>query len=381
MNACTIQSGCDVRMPIDATSSPEGSGHGGPVRASERNTPFAKPRARSGHDAHRLADRGVRRHAGDELERAQPQARRARRDRACRAAATTTRREQEVERAPHAHGAVDELGHEARGRARARRVVAQQLGQQDVRVRAVVDAYQRLERDRAWALGRRARCDAALTRDRRRVRRARRRATPRPAIARLPSGCTSSSTSTPSAVTSSAVGVDDPGSSAGSAARSGAGRAARPSPAGRRPASTHPGAGCRRARSGRARRAGRVGIEAELVDGQLLRVRRLADLRHRRRAGRSSGTCSTSNSVPTSTKRLRSSPAVSTRPDRDAVGTRTPGRCRGRPRAASRTRRSRRRPRGSPARPAPRRASAAAARSARSRTRAAALRAATTGSS
>ena len=47
MNCCTIQSGCDVLIPIDATSSPDGSGHGGPARASERNTPLAKPRARS----------------------------------------------------------------------------------------------------------------------------------------------------------------------------------------------------------------------------------------------------------------------------------------------------------------------------------------------
>ena len=34
-------------IPTDATSSPAGNGHGGPARASARNTPLAKPRARS----------------------------------------------------------------------------------------------------------------------------------------------------------------------------------------------------------------------------------------------------------------------------------------------------------------------------------------------
>ena len=51
MKLCTIQSGCDVRVPTAITLSPCGSRHGGPARASERNTPLAKPRARSGTSA------------------------------------------------------------------------------------------------------------------------------------------------------------------------------------------------------------------------------------------------------------------------------------------------------------------------------------------
>ncbi len=63
-SVCTIQSGWDVRMPIAATSSPAGSGHGGPSRATDRSTPLAKPARPFRHDADRLTHRGVRRDAG-----------------------------------------------------------------------------------------------------------------------------------------------------------------------------------------------------------------------------------------------------------------------------------------------------------------------------
>ena len=60
---------------------------------------------------------------------------------------------------------------------------------------------------------------------------------------------------------------------------------------------------------------------------------------------------STSSSVPTSTSSARSSAAVVGRADRHRLRTRTPARCRGPPRAASGTRRSRRRRPAAPARP------------------------------
>ena len=73
MKLWTIQSGCDVRVPSAITLSPCGRFHGGPERASERSTPLANPRARSGTSADRLPDRRVRRHAGEQLVRAEPQ--------------------------------------------------------------------------------------------------------------------------------------------------------------------------------------------------------------------------------------------------------------------------------------------------------------------
>ena len=93
---------------------------------------------------------------------------------------------------------------------------------------------------------------------------------------------------------------------------------ATPSPAGRRATSTRPAAGCRRGTTRSSSAAGRAGSSAELVDVELVGVRRLADLRLGRRVATIAGSCSTSSSVPTSTRRSRSSPAVSSAP----IGTR-----------------------------------------------------------
>ena len=206
-SCCTIQSGCEVRVPDrrDAVAL-RAAATAGPDRASERSTPLAKPRARSGTSADRLPHRGVRRHAGEELERAESQRRPTPRGRACRAAATTTRREQVVERAAHPHRAVDELGHEravARRRARACRSSSGTRMCANAPSSMRTSASTATERARRGA-GRHVPSGGSGST----------RASPRSparqaarAIGRLPSGCTSSSTSAPCAVASAASAV------------------------------------------------------------------------------------------------------------------------------------------------------------------------------
>ena len=196
---------------------------------------------------------------------------------------------------------------------------------------------------------------------------------------RLPSGCTSSSTSNPSPVTSSAVGRDAPGLEVRRTPVGAGMRAPHLHPPAADRASTRPGAGCRRARCRSSSIAGRAGSS-----------RNSSTVSFSAYVGSPAcgsgvavaifGTCSTSSCVPTSTSRCAARPRFP-RPDRRPVAWRRPGRCRGRPRAASRTRRSRCRRRGSPARPAPRRATAAATRSARSRSPTASASSNETGSS
>ena len=191
-----------------------------------------------------------------------------------------TRAEQEVERALHADGAVDELGHE-RAVARFERVLAQQLGQRGCARtrRRRCGRARRPRRARARRFGRRARRSRGST--------ARRRAHPRatrpPASARLPSGCTSSSTSTPVRGRERAGRRrSTPGASA-SARRRSRMRAPHlhPPAADREPRARPRVAGAHDAvELGRGARR----VEAELVDGQLLRVGRLARPAARARA-------------------------------------------------------------------------------------------------
>ncbi len=174
-----------------------------------------------------------------------------------------------------------------------------------------------------------------------------------------------------------------------------------------------PRAGPRRARSGRRRRAPRhtfsrlpsttihapgrglpaarpgaparprspLGVELELVDGELLGVRRLTRPAASAPRPGSRAACAAAGRCRCSTSRSCSSPAVSLGIDRSACGREhRAGVETGLDRHDVDTRSPRRR-RGSPARPAPRPASAAATRSAGSRTRAGAPRAARSGSS
>ena len=205
------------------------------------------------------------------------------------------RREQEVERAATAHGAVDEIGRE-RAVARVETGAAQQRGQHEVRVRAVLDPFERDERDRAGAHR-----GVAVIAGRVGARRARTPATSAaPVIARLPSGCTSTSSSTP-------VGGHERAGLRERSRRRVAGTGSSPARARhtftRRPPTVHhaPGRGLpartSRGEIGRGTRR----VDRELVDGELLGVGRLADLRlglgarHVGRGGRRAARCPTSH--------------------------------------------------------------------------------------
>ena len=211
----------------------------------------------------------MRGHAGDELERTQPEAGAdigiERLDLPRRKAP-----EEEVERAAHAHGSVDQLGHE-RAVAGLELLPAQQFGQKDVRVGTVIDTHERLDRERAWISGRSVHAGSTRASERTPVRQA------AAGITRLPSGCTSSSTSAPAVVTSAPSGVIIPGSRPSAAFAS---QCARHTLTRRSATRIHaPGRGlpARTTRSNSRRRPG--GIELELLDGELLGVGRLSHLR------------------------------------------------------------------------------------------------------
>ena len=123
---CTIQSGWDVRTPIAATSSPAGSGHGGPSRATDRSTPLAKPRARSVTTPTVSPTAACGETPANSWYAPTRNAARTR-GRATRADATTPREEM-VEGALPPQRAVDEIGDE-RAVARLERLLPQQLGQ------------------------------------------------------------------------------------------------------------------------------------------------------------------------------------------------------------------------------------------------------------
>ena len=229
----------------------------------------------------------------------------------------------------HAHRAVDELGDEgavARRRVRA----AQQLGQEDVRERAVFDAQQRVERDPA----RRGRVVA---------RRSGRVEPRRAAEPRSPRG----------GAPSPACPRVGPRRARAALTRWRPRRRWRPTPASIRRRAVRPAASCARqtftrrpadwnhAPGRRVARAdepassvaGRGGVETELLDGELVGVGRLADLRLRCGV-RDAGRCSTNNSVPAVDEPLVQLARASRRRDRDRAPGRRPGRCRGRPRSA-----------------------------------------------
>ena len=297
------------------SSSPSGHGHGGPVRASARSTPLTKPRAAFGRRRPTVSPTAAC--GGIPTSSWYAPRRSAARTSGSSASSGRLRHlgEQEVERALHADRAVDEVGDEARGRA----------------ARAVIGAAARGTRMCANAPSS-MRTSASSGQPARRTARSTRRSRDRPcrpraprgrtAIARLPSGCTSSSCER-------AVGGADAGRARSTpSARDpfGRGRRARHTFTAL-PADAEPRAGprdCRRARCGRARPPAR-GIEAELVDRELVGVGRLADLRRRGRGRRASGGARRAARVPTSTRRSRSSPAVSCGVDRRRDRTRTPG--------------------------------------------------------
>ena len=152
--------------------------------------------------------------------------------------------------------------------------VAQHLGHEDVRERAVLDAEQRVERDASRRVGR-----SAFMRRRRGRRRARRRATrARPSPACLGLHLVERERAVASCRRARRRAIA-PGASAGESPAGSARARATPSRAGRRRRTTRPGAGCRRARPRELRVAVRARIEAELVDRRACRrtsARRLA---------------------------------------------------------------------------------------------------------
>ena len=289
----TIQSGCEVRTAIDSTSSPAGSRNGGPLRASARSTPFAKPRRPLVDDTDGLADRRVRGHTDEQLVRAEAQRgahRRVERADAAvrhrRRAATSSARCMRT--VPYTRSVTE--------RAVASREVraAQGAGQEDVRVRAVLDP-QAARRPRSGATSRsgrsawasldaeshagRERVDSGIraSRDRHAARRAWRaclRAAPRRARARR-RPCAEST-----------VGADRRRPRAVRRGHLGAGFVRAPHlhpPA----ADPEPRARARVAGPHDAGQLGRgpVRVEPELVDAELVGIRRLADLRLGRRVG------------------------------------------------------------------------------------------------
>ena len=268
-SVCTIQSGCDVRTPIDSTSSPCGQRPRRPA-ARERaqhavgeaasalasTTSTVSPTAACGGTPIEAAGYAPSRSAARTSGSSESSGR------------VATAASRWSTRPSHAHRAVHEIGDE--------RAVARRRGRAGAAAAARGCARTRRLR---CAAARRARARRGVSRvdsrgvvtRRRGLGRAAPRATRRASIARLPSGCTSSSTSAPSAVPSTRVGRDQPrldGGSPTAVARRHDLHALPPT------VTTRPGAGCRRARCGRARRRA-DGSSRNSSDGELVGVGRL----------------------------------------------------------------------------------------------------------
>ncbi len=294
----TIQSGIDVRTPTASTESPSGHGHGGPRSATRRSTAFDEP-LRSRRDAARARRRSRRpRRAARRLRPAGTRRAAARR-------APARRRRRGRGRAP-ARAARPANGAGAASRRRAR-----------------------------WsgpAPAARARsCAGARAAGRSRTRPPRPGPAPRarpPAASSSRERCRAAVAGAPRVVRHRplSLGLDLVGHEpiVLHVAR------ATPSAACRRRRSTRPGRGLPARTVPHQLGRGRARIELELLDGQLLRVRRLADLRSGLGARDLGDACASRSSVPIVDEAVVQLTRGLGRVDRRCGRTRRPARCRGR---------------------------------------------------